>query len=348
MIRHSSLPKLAVSPCYESNPVAGDAAARGTKLDQAFRDAFNGILDPIDAPEEDDRKAVLWAIAEAKRIANPARIETNEGRLRVITPGIDHIGTEDGRVAERCLSFDLKTGQIRNYREQFAAYALGNMEAYFADEWTTVALFCDQQEAVRYTFTRQEAEQIVKDVLKGVADRNPDEYTPSEYCGWCKHKDTCPTRTGPVDEAVRQVELVSASIDMPASVSLDIGKMREGILANPETMAKFITAFKLLEKEIAEPVIEAARERLKDREGSIPGWKIQYQSGREYFGPDAVAKLYDSMGRDAFISLACGSMSGKAYREACAQLNIEVNETLAQVGKPIEKLVAAKPTRKKK
>ena len=348
MIRHSSLPKLAVSPCYESNPAAGDAAARGSMLDIAFRELLRCNPTPFDNLDKDQRQAVRWAVDEATRIARGNLIETRENHLSVQTPGIEHIGTEDGRVIELCLSFDLKSGQIRNYAEQFAAYALGNMEAYFADEWTMVALFCDQMEAVHYTFTRQEAEQMVKGVLQLVADRKPDEYTPSEYCGWCKHKDTCPTRTGPVDEAIRQVEIVSASIDMPAAVSLDIGKMRYAILANPETTAKFITAFKLLEKEIAEPVIDAAKEMLKEREGCVPGWKIQYQSGREFFGPEAVAKLYDSMSKDAFISLACGTMSGKAYREACGQLNIEVDETLAQQGKQIEKLVAAKPTKKKK
>ena len=36
-LRPSNLPKLAVCPCYESNPVAGPAAERGTLLDSAFR-----------------------------------------------------------------------------------------------------------------------------------------------------------------------------------------------------------------------------------------------------------------------------------------------------------------------
>ncbi len=347
MIRPSTLPKLALSPCYVSSPFAGDAAARGTVLDVALREKLLGNFAPFDALNAEDKKAVLWAEKEILKIAKGEHVETREDHLKVKTPGIEHVGTEDARVASRCLSFDLKTGQIRNYREQFAAYALGNMDAYFSDEWTNVAIFCDQMEAIHYTFTREEAANIVNSVMFSASDRKPDEFTPSEYCGWCANKDTCPTRTGPVEDSIRQVELVSASLEPAPIVSLDIAKMREGILSNPETTAKFITAFKLLEKEIAEPVIDAAKEMLKEKEDCIPGWKIQYQSGREFFGTEAILALYDKCSRETFVEIMGGTMSGKSYREACAQLNIEVDELLAKQGKQIEKLVAAKPTKKK-
>ena len=42
-LRPSNLPKLAVCPCYESNPVAGPAAERGTLLDSAFRAELLGL-----------------------------------------------------------------------------------------------------------------------------------------------------------------------------------------------------------------------------------------------------------------------------------------------------------------
>ena len=46
-LRPSNLPKLAVCPCYESNPVAGPAAERGTLLDNAFRAELLGLEDRL-------------------------------------------------------------------------------------------------------------------------------------------------------------------------------------------------------------------------------------------------------------------------------------------------------------
>ena len=55
------------------------------------------------------------------------------------------------------MSADLKTGQLRNYREQMAAYALGFMDATFRTEWTAHLLFCDQRQLVTHRFTYEEA-----------------------------------------------------------------------------------------------------------------------------------------------------------------------------------------------
>ena len=56
-LRPSNLPKLAVCPCYESSPVAGPAAARGTLLDEAFL-----------APGEDGKAALRVALADLESI----------------------------------------------------------------------------------------------------------------------------------------------------------------------------------------------------------------------------------------------------------------------------------------
>ena len=58
-LRPSNLPKLAVCPCYESNPVAGPAAERGTLLDSAFRAELLGLVDVIDGFFGDERHYVL-------------------------------------------------------------------------------------------------------------------------------------------------------------------------------------------------------------------------------------------------------------------------------------------------
>ena len=60
------------------------------------------------------------------------------------------------------MSADLKTGQLRNYREQMAAYALGFMEATFRTEWTSHLLFCDQRQLITHRFTYDEAKALVE------------------------------------------------------------------------------------------------------------------------------------------------------------------------------------------
>ncbi len=95
-IIHSLLPKLAECPCYESKKgEAGPAAQRGTLLDGRFREALStGELNEVDL-SKDDIKAVKWAVKQVKKIAGGNPIITEENLLKVKTPGIDHIGTED-------------------------------------------------------------------------------------------------------------------------------------------------------------------------------------------------------------------------------------------------------------
>ena len=153
-LRPSNLPKLAVCPCYESNPVAGPAAGRGTLLDTAFRAELlgdedrNAIAGKLTA---DENAAVGWAVAMVRAMAGGEQVLAAEDDCRVAMAGMR--GTADAIVPERGILFDLKTGARRNYREQMAAYALGMMEARFATEWTCHLLFCDLREVETHRFT---------------------------------------------------------------------------------------------------------------------------------------------------------------------------------------------------
>jgi len=76
MIRHSALPKLAQCPCYESNPVAGPAAERGTKIDAAFRALL--MAKPVTGDlTTEELEAVMWAVDTARDIAAGAEIEAD-------------------------------------------------------------------------------------------------------------------------------------------------------------------------------------------------------------------------------------------------------------------------------
>lgn len=329
-IRHSALPKLAQCACYESNPVAGPAAERGTRLDAAFRALLMGQPVAVQL-STDELESVAWAVAKVRELADGAPIEADEAKLKVKTPGMEHEGTEDARAAVRLKSFDLKSGSLRSYLEQAAAYSLGNMDRDFAQEWTTYMVFCDQREVVEYHFTDEQAEEIVNGVLAAVADpaKVP---TPCEYCNWCRKADTCVARTTPVTETLAVVE---------SPVSLEA--MKAELVANPERLGKFLQAAAMFEDFVGE-VKTAAKEQMATGI-EVPGWKLQTEAGREHFDRVSIvrAAVAGKSGLDDLVANLGGKMTGKKFREWCGKMGIAVQEEEAHRGDEIVKLVVDKP-----
>jgi hypothetical protein len=329
-IRHSALPKLAQCACYESNPVAGPAAERGTRLDAAFRAML--MAQPVAVElSSDELESVAWAVAKVRELADGAPIEADEANLKVVTPGMTHVGTEDARAAVRLKSFDLKSGSLRSYLEQAAAYSLGNMERDFAQEWTTYMVFCDQREVVEYHFTYEQAEEIVGGVLAAVNDpaKVP---TPCEYCNWCRKADKCVARTAPVVDTLAVVE---------SSVSLEA--MKSELVANPERLGKFLQASAMFE-DFVDEVKTAAKDQMATGV-VVPGWKLQEEAGREHFDRIAIVRsaIAGKSGLDDLVANLGGKMTGSKFREWCAKMGVPVQEEQAVVGKKIVKLVVDKP-----
>jgi hypothetical protein len=329
-IRHSALPKLAQCACYESNPVAGPAAERGTRLDAAFRAML--MAQPVAVElSSDELESVAWAVAKVRELADGAPIEADEAKLKVVTPGMTHVGTEDARAAVRLKSFDLKSGSLRSYLEQAAAYSLGNMERDFAQEWTTYMVFCDQREVVEYHFTYEQAEEIVGGVLAAVNDpaKVP---TPCEYCNWCRKADKCVARTAPVVDTLAVVE---------SSVSLEA--MKSELVANPDRLGKFLQAAAMFEDFVGE-VKTAAKDQMATGV-VVPSWKLQEEAGREHFDRIAIvrAAIAGKSGLDDLVANLGGKMTGSKFREWCAKMGVPVQEEQAVVGKKIVKLVVDKP-----
>ena len=189
-LRPSMLPKLAKCGDYRPEEVPGDAAARGTTMDVAFREAIGGNDAKLQALEALDKTAVIWAVDTARALAAGAGLISKEEDLRIEALGMT--GTADLLCPDGLWSVDLKTGQVRNYDEQQAEYALGFMDSHFVDEWKVYLIFCDQQELVSRYFTRESADAIVRGVIaKAVSGEPP---TPNEYCGWCAKRFECQPR----------------------------------------------------------------------------------------------------------------------------------------------------------
>ena len=335
-IRHSALDKLDQCPCFESNPISGPAAERGTRMDLAFRGLLMGNNQAVLALPASEQDSVMWAVNEAINLSQGKGIITDEALLKVRTPHLSHIGTEDARVEALCLSMDLKSGQFRSYHKQQAAYALGNMARTFATEWECVLLFCDQREVVHYRYTYEEADAWVSGIVQSATD--PDRQPcANAYCGWCVKADTCVARTGPVVATLAAVETLAVA-ETPGA-SLEALKAR--LLADPERLGAFLTANAIFEEFVDDLKTKA---KVLMKEEVVPGWKLQKEAGREHFDRIAIvsAAVIGKSGLDDLVANCGGKMTGTKFREWCAKMGVPVQESKAIVGKEIVKLVVDK------
>jgi hypothetical protein len=339
-IRHSALDKLDLCPCFESNPVSGPAAERGTRMDVAYRGLLMGERQPFLSLSDDEQDAVLWAVTTAKELAEGHEIIADEALLKVTTPHLSHEGTEDSRVNAKSMSMDLKSGQLRSYHKQQAAYALGNMDRTFAKEWECVLLFCDQREVVHYRYTYEEADAWVKGIVESATDPNRQPCA-NEYCSWCVKKDTCPARTKPIVETLAVVES-----SQPTAVSLEA--LKAGLLADPERLGAFLTTNAIFEDFVDDLKIKA-KALMLHAHTVVPGWKLQTEAGREHFDRIAIvsAAVTGKSGLDDLVANCGGKMTGTKFREWCAKMGVPVREEQAIVGKDIVKLVADKKKARK-
>lgn len=298
VLRPSNLPKLALCACYESNPDAGPAAARGTLLDSVFRRRMQGDKSDDSVVAKDDLDAVDWAVNTLRAIAGTAETLTDEERCRVRCLSL--IGTADAWVPELGLSADLKTGQIRNYREQMAAYALGFMDETFRPEWTAHLLFCDQRQLVTHRFTYDEATEIVTEIIARFHDFGK-EPTVCEYCSWCAKAETCPARVALAAKALVPTE--------PA-FNFDV------VLADNDKLGAFLTACSVLD-DFRERAEEAAKKRLVAGD-KIPGWSLSSRKGAEFIYHDAVGRYMKQFGFGAVLA-AYGNLSAAKFRQLWAE-----------------------------
>ncbi len=300
-LRPSNLPKLAVCPCYESNPVAGPAAERGTLLDSAFRAELLRLEERFTLANKltaDEIAAVSWSVSMVRAMSGRERVLAREDDCRVKI--LNLTGTADAIVPAKLTHFDLKTGARRNYREQMAAYALGLMGAHFASSWTAHLLFCEQREIETHTFTYEEAHAIVDQVVKAFNDpgKKPN---PCEYCSWCAKADTCSARRAMASDALSVAE---PGFDFDA------------VLADPQRLSEFLAACLVIE-DFRERAKKIASERLKTG-GQVPGWKLVTRKGSEFVDCQTVGHHIQRIGFGPVLA-AYGNLSAAKFRDLWSQ-----------------------------
>ncbi|MCF7676411.1 MAG: DUF2800 domain-containing protein [Akkermansiaceae bacterium] len=296
-LRPSNLPKLAVCPCYESNPVAGPAAERGTLLDSAFRAELLGLEERLVIANKltaDEIAAVAWAVSMVRAMSGRERVLAREDDCRVKMLGLR--GTADAVVPAKFTHFDLKTGMRYNYREQMAAYALGFMESQFVSEWTAHLLYCDQREVETLRFTYDEAKAVVDEVIVAFHDLNK-QPCPCDYCGWCAKAETCTARRVIVAET------------LPVA---DPGFDFEAVAADPEKLGRFLATCAVIE-DFHERAKKLATTRIKTG-GEVPGWKLVTRKGAEFVDCETVGRHIQRLGFGPVLA-AYGNLSAAKFRD---------------------------------
>jgi hypothetical protein len=116
--------------------------------------------------------------------------------------------------------------------------------------------------------------------------------------------------------------------------------LRESILTDPTRLSEFLRQWKLAEKELAEPVFAKAREIIAETPDAIPGWKATSVKGREFFDHVAItrAAAAGKASLDSLVLALGGTMGGAKFRQWCADMKVNVEESLARTGEPTTQL----------
>jgi hypothetical protein len=272
-------------------------------MDGVFRALLGGTFVAW-APEtsQDDREAIEWAVAKVRLFAGSDAVQSEESDLFVEMLGMK--GTADYAVPVQRCSGDLKSGQVRNYDEQQAAYAVGFMEREFVSEWTTHLLFCDERQVVTRRWTLESATALIAPIIArvqtvGIAP------TPNEYCGWCAHRWTCKERLEPLS-----ILLMGA----PGKLDLATIKQHPEDLATLLDITHEITRDDGLHDELRRSALSHVLAGV-----AVPGWSLM--SGRKSESVEATM-LGENYGRknplkdggSARVLAACGNITGGKFK----------------------------------
>lgn len=294
LIRPSSLPKLQECRCYLSKPTSSEAAARGTALDAIIREQWINPS-PVEGLSPEDDAAVTFAFSTLKLLSGGMRVETQEDQLQAVVP-VDGVkaGTMDALCVAGGWLADFKTGQIRDYAAQMAAYSLACMDAYFSDEWTSHLIFVDQKQVVSHHWTREEAEQLVTSIVNA-----PKEPTLCDYCTWCGAFETCPL----VHQSAEEVASIQAA-EKPTAYEKSVKQLLpelEALKNDHKAAHAFLTKLGIV-NEWAELLKKSIREQLTDEEKNDYFNRIVV-AGRKVVNPLALGKYWEEFGWQRLLGM---------------------------------------------
>lgn len=334
-VRPSALPKLAECRCYQGAPTTSPEAARGTRLDGIIRAAWQGEPVPEDLVQE-DAEAVQWALTALASLhvgGDKAEVFTDEEQLRAVVP-VDGIqpGTMDACCPSQQWLADFKTGQMRDYEAQMAAYSLACMEEYWAEEWVAHLLFVDQMRVVTHRFTRERAEALVR----GIVAAEPVARC-CDYCSWCARFESCPAVKAAADE-VTAPELPEAS---KAALSRgELPPVMEALVEDEAAAHDFLNKLKLV-NDWAALLKDKLKEKLQDGESKY--FSLRVSPGRRVVNALSLGFYAMELGTQRMLGM-CSPIPLKKVEEAWAEVfpGKEVPEDIIVRSGTVVSLVAKK------
>lgn len=315
-LRPSNLPKFAVCRCFAGSDTPGDAAVRGTLVDAVMRRALasGGDVPPsVEGLDAEALAAAAWGVAEVRGIAAGSPVVSREEDLRVdlhgeVLPDFEpgSFGTMDALVPQQCAVIDFKTGLVRNYKEQMAAYCLAMMsrsESDFTmeptDRYTAYLVFVDAREVVRYVFTKEEAVAV----LRAAIDR-PQVPTACDYCFWCRHFEVCPVTL----QAVAGVQRVGAGLPAASPAALSAGVLPPALaeLVEDEAAAReFLSMFATVKAwaELLKSKLKDKLVKLEECGQKSPHFMLTKAAERRSILPLALGRYMKEFGFDRIFRL---------------------------------------------
>lgn len=304
-LRPSALPKLAACACFVSSPCPSDAAERGTRMDVAFRLRMGGVMEGIayNALRVDEVEAVRWAVDRVRVLCgNDDVLVDKESCTLEAWHACIQGGEADAICGAQGRLFDLKSGQVRNYWEQQAAYAVSCMRNYFVDEWDAYLLFCDQQVVKHRRFTLSEAEGLCQSVVDSVFGWELAEASVCEYCAWCASCVSCAACNALAEPLVAKLRKDPEALE---------SWFTSEVLGNELSCSQFLDACVVMEdfqKRAKEKALEwIAGGRV------VPGYTRSSRRGSESVSAETVGHYIDRLGFGEVLG-AYGSLSLAKFR----------------------------------
>lgn len=336
VFRPSTLPKLAACLHYEPDGKTSDAAARGTRIDGMFRALLADAEAFLGDHSAEASRARVGVRMLRERVGDNVPILSKEEDCKIRIQDADFAdvceGTCDAIVPALKLSADLKSGEIRDYTLQMAAYALGCMDRFGSDEWTTLLLYVDQDETTETHWTYEDASARVLGLRDAWTLRKDAHPTPCDYCEWCRkgprNEATCPAVTA-------KLTPVSELLPLPANLE----EAKAILLSDSARAGAFKRAMKIASE------LEAAIDA-KAKEGGEwcpEGFKVQRRKGRLQVNKSHLDSIAVRLGTAKVFE--CCTVNATKLREAIEQHSEEAAKMFADAfedGPPTTALVEVK------
>ncbi len=228
----SSLKYVAACAGYQGRDGTSAAAEMGTRIHEALE-----VFDPSALHTEQEHEIYEQIVKmEQDFMANFGEIseELNEIQVEVALDGTETWGTCDRflilKGGDRAVMADYKTGisiidpPDKNW--QAKAYTCGAFQKYPDIQEIVFAFYVPQHNAtLHHTFTRDDLPTLVEDLSRVITAGEKirpkwesgtpelEECTPTQYCRFCKHEDTCPALGGLVISVAKKLDTTLPDID---------------------------------------------------------------------------------------------------------------------------------------